>query len=201
MSDATAAATLHEATEPSPWVVRFAPLIAGGGAVLDLACGRGRHARWFESRGHRVTGVDCDAAALAGAGASDPIVCDLERSADPHETWPLHGRRYAGVIVTNYLHRPLFPLLIGALCEGGVLLYETFAAGNERYGKPANPAFLLEPGELLEHCRGLHIVAYEDGLVALHRPASIQRICAVRQAPEPNGEAGAGRAAYTRHAL
>lgn len=201
MSEAPAAAACHDVAEPSPWVVRFAPLIARGGAVLDLACGRGRHARWFESRGHRVTGVDRDEVALAAAGASDAIVCDLERSADPREAWPLHGRRYAGVIVTNYLYRPLFPMLIEALDEGGVLIYETFATGNARFGKPASAAFLLEAGELLAHCRGLHVVAYEDGLVALPRPASIQRICAVRPGPDANAEVGAGRAAPTRHAL
>ena len=201
MSGATSAAAPHDIAGPSPWVMRFAPLIASGGAVLDIACGRGRHARWLESLGYRVTGIDSDEAALAVSGASERIVCDLEGSADPREAWPLHGRRYAGVIVTNYLHRPLFPLLIEALAAGGVLLYETFATGNARYGKPSNPAFLLEGGELIEHCHGLNIVAYEDGLVALPRPASIQRICAIREDLGSNAEAGAGGSAHTRHAL
>lgn len=163
-------------------MLRFAPLIARGGAILDVACGRGRHARWFESRGYRVTAVDRDEDALADSGASERIVCDLEASADPHRAWPVHGRRYAGVIVTNYLHRPLFPLLIDALAESGVLIYETFAIGNARFGKPGNPDFLLEGGELLARCRELNVVAYEDGLVAHPRPASIQRICAIRDA-------------------
>ena len=170
----------HDSDGASSWVVRFAPLIAAGGAILDVACGRGRHARWFESRGHRVTGIDRDEATLAVSGASERIVCDLEAPADPHRAWPLHGRRYAAVIVTNYLHRPLFPLLIDALAESGVLIYETFAIGNARFGKPGNPDFLLERGELLARCHGLDIVAYEDGLVTHPKPASIQRICAIR---------------------
>ncbi len=175
---------------PSAWVVRFAPLVAEGGAVLDVACGRGRHAQWFESRGHRVTGIDRDADALALCGASEPIAHDLEAMDSP---WPLGDRRFAAIVVTNYLHRPLFPRLIDALLPGGVLVCETFADGNARFGRPANPAFLLERGELLTRCAGLAIVAFEDGLVTSPRPASVQRICAVRAA------IGAGPA--QRHAL
>ena len=159
--------------------MRFAALVVPGGAVLDVASGRGRHARWFEAAGHRVTALDRDAVALAGCGAFETIACDLE--SEP-VTWPLAGRTFAAVIVTNYLHRPLFPSLLASLAPGGVLLYETFAAGNEVFGRPRNPAFLLEPGELLERCRDLQVVAYEDGLVASPGPASIQRICAVRPA-------------------
>ena len=166
---------------PSPWVVRFAPLIAPGGVVLDVACGSGRHARWLEARGHRVTGVDRDAAALAVGGATETVVADLEGA-----PWPLVARRFAAVIVINYLHRPLFPALLASLAPGGVLIYETFAVGNERFGKPSNPAFLLEPGELLERCGGLDVVAYEDGLVDDPAPASRQRICAV--AADPGGQ-------------
>ena len=187
--------------EPSAWVVRFAPLIASGGAILDVACGRGRHARWFESRGHRVTGIDRDEAALAASGASERIVCDLEAFADPREAWPLANRRFAGVVVANYLHRPLFPLLTEALDAGGVLIYETFAIGNARFGKPSNPAFLLDRGELLERCGALHVVAYEDGLVTHPGPASIQRICAIREARSSNHEGDERRAAHVRHAL
>jgi SAM-dependent methyltransferase len=157
-------------------VVRFARLIAPGGAVLDVACGSGRHARWLEARGHRVTGVDRDADALAVSGASEALAADLEG-----ESWPLPERRFAAVVVTNYLHRPLFPALLDALAPGGVLIYETFAVGNERFGRPSNPAFLLRAGELLERCRDLDIVAYEDGLVDDPAPASRQRICAVRR--------------------
>jgi SAM-dependent methyltransferase len=161
---------------PSPWVVRFTPLIEAHGTVLDVACGRGRHARWFETRGHRVTGVDRDIQALAESGASETVEADLEAGG----VWPLPGRRFAAVVVTNYLHRPLFPSLIDALAARGVLIYETFAVGNERYGKPSNPAFLLRPGELLDACRSLEIVAFEDGLLLEPGPASIQRICAIR---------------------
>jgi SAM-dependent methyltransferase len=167
----------HDANA-SDWVVRFAALVIEGGTVLDVAAGSGRHARWFEERGHRVTAIDRDAEALDRCGATEPIVCDLE-SGRP-DAWPVAGRRYAAVVVTRYLHRPLFPQLVAALGEGGVLIYETFARGNGSFGKPDRPDFLLEPGELLDRCRGLCIVAYEDGLVSQRRPASIQRICAVR---------------------
>ena len=175
---------------PSPWVVRFAGSIASGGTVLDVACGRGRHARWLEARGHRVTAIDRDATALAASGASETIVCDLET--EP-VTWPLPARRFDAVVVTNYLHRPLFPQLIAALAPGGMLLYETFATGNARYGRPSNPHFLLETGELLERCRALIVVAYEDGIVAVPAPASVQRLCCTK--PVADGGATA------RHAL
>ena len=167
---------------PSAWVVRFAPLVAAGGTVLDVACGRGRHARWFEARGHRVTGIDHDAEALAVCGASEPLCCDLEASPATGDAWPFAGRHFAAVVVANYLHRPLFGALLDALAPGGVLLYETFAVGNGRFGKPSNPAFLLEAGELLARCAALTVVAYEDGIVESPRPASVQRICAVRPA-------------------
>jgi SAM-dependent methyltransferase len=165
---------------PSPWIVRFAGLIDPAGWVLDVACGTGRHSRWLTERGHPITAIDRDAGALAESGAVDPILCDLEAGTEANDAWPLGDRRFAGVVVTNYLHRPLFPLLVDALAPGGVLLYETFAVGNERYGKPSNPAFLLRPGELLDACRSLAIVAFEDGLIAEPGPASIQRICAIR---------------------
>ena len=146
--------------------------------MLDVASGPGRHAHWFAARGHRVTALDRDAAALEQCGAQETIVCDLET--EP-VAWPVAGRRFAAVVVTNYLHRPLFPLLLDALDAGGVLLYETFAAGNARFGRPSNPAFLLAPGELLARCAGLSIVAFEDGVVERPAPASIQRVCAIRE--------------------
>lgn len=178
----------HRVDEPSPWVVRFASAIAHRGAVLDVAAGRGRHARYLEALGHRVTAIDRDAGALSTCGATERIVCDLEADGVP---WPVAGRRFAAVVVTNYLHRPTFARLVDALDDGGLLIYETFAVGNERFGKPSNPAFLLAEGELLERCRGLSIVAFEDGLAmldgAVPRPASIQRICAAsaRDATRP----------------
>ncbi len=165
--------------------MRFAGLIPAGATVLDVACGRGRHARWLEARGWRVTGIDRDAAALAASGSGERIAFDLEAGVP----WPIGDRRFGAVVVTNYLHRPSFPALLAALDDGGVLIYETFAAGNARFGKPGNPDFLLMPGELLDRCAGLAIVAFEDGLVGAPPHASVQRICAVA-AREAGRDAG-----------
>jgi SAM-dependent methyltransferase len=166
--------TIHPALEPSPWVRRWSHLVAPGACVLDVACGSGRHLRWFADRGARVTGIDRDAAALLSLeGLGRTIVADIE--AGP---WPLAGERFDAVVVTNYLWRPLWPALRDSLAEAAVLIYETFAVGNEAFGKPSNPDFLLRPGELLEACRGLHVVAYEDGLLS-GPPRRIQRIVAV----------------------
>lgn len=172
--------------DPSPWIVRFAPLVAAGGAVLDVACGGGRHLRHFHRLGHPVTGIDRAAdgvADLAGRDGVTIVTADLEDGSP----WPLPGdARFAAVVVTNYLHRPLFPRLLDALAPGGVLLYETFALGNERYGRPSRPDFLLRPGELLERVQGrLTVAAYEHGLVSAPRPAVIQRIAAVDPQREP----------------
>lgn len=159
--------------QASPWVTRFAPLVRAGGSVLDVACGGGRHCRAFLARGHAVvTGVDRDIAATSAAGA-DLIAADLEDGSP----WPLPGRRFDAVVVTNYLWRPLFPALRDALAEGGVLIYETFALGNEAYGRPRNPDHLLRRGELLALAEGLTVVAFEDGI--LTGRGVIQRICAV----------------------
>ncbi|MEX3932656.1 class I SAM-dependent methyltransferase [Paraburkholderia phymatum] len=167
--------------EPSRWVKRWAHLVEGGGAVLDVASGAGRHARFFASRGHPVTAIDRDAAALAtmdGVCSITTLAADIENC-----PWPLAaGVRFAAVVVTNYLHRPLFPQLLDALAPAGVLIYETFARGNEAVGKPSNPAFLLAPGELLGAVRGkLRVVAFQDGFLAEPRPAYVQRICAIRE--------------------
>ena len=162
---------------PSAWVRRFAPLVPSGGVVLDVAAGGGRHVTLFRGRGHEVTAVDrsTDALLRLPADGLEVIAADLENGAP----WPLGSRRFAGVVVTNYLHRPLLPAIIGAVAAGGVLIYETFAAGNERFGKPSNPAFLLRPGELLDAVRGrLKVVAYEDLEVDEPRPAMVQRIAA-----------------------
>ncbi len=170
----------HELESPSDWVRRFTPLIRAGGLVLDVACGGGRHARYLAGLGHRVEAVDRDTEALrrlAGIAGVTTRSADLESG-----PWPYTGRSFDAVIVTNYLHRPLFPHLLAALAAGGVLIYETFAAGNERYGRPGNPDFLLKPGELLELARGrLHVAAYEDLHVETPKPAMIQRICAINQ--------------------
>lgn len=168
----------HAHLAPSPWVQRFAPLLRPGGSVLDLACGHGRHARWLAARGHRVTGVDRDAEALAGLrDLAETIVADIENG-----PWPLAGRQFDAVIVTNYLWRPLFPRILEAVAPGGVLLHETFAQGNETVGKPSRPDFLLAPGELLTAYPGLRVVAYEDGFLT-QPDRFVQRLCAVRAIP------------------
>lgn len=167
----------HDELPPSAWVERWAPLI-GAGEVLDLACGRGRHARWLAALGHKVVALDRDRDALASLESVanvETLCADLE-SGGP---WPLGTRRFSGIVVANYLHRPLFKDLIDALAPGGVLLYETFMAGNERYGKPSNPDFLLRPGELIESFGGaLAVVAFEQGTVTRPRTAVVQRLCA-----------------------
>ena len=169
----------HAGLAPSPWLTRFAPLIAAGGTVLDVACGSGRHVRWLAAQGWRVTGVDREAAAVAVLhSTAEIVVADIE--AGP---WPLPGRRFDGVVVTNYLWRALWPDLLRALTDNGVLIVETFAHGQQHIGKPSRPEFLLGSGELLLACAGLRVVAFEDGFEAA--PARfVQRIVAVN---EPSG--------------
>ena len=167
---------MHGTEAPSPWIVRFAPLVRPAGTVLDLACGRGRHLRWFAQRGHPVLGVDRDADALATVqGVGETLQADIENG-----PWPLPGRQFDAVVVTNYLWRPLLPHILAALAPGGVLLYETFAEGNETVGKPSRPDFLLKHGELLQACASLRVVAYEDGFLDAP-PRYVQRIAAVRE--------------------
>lgn len=165
--------------EPSDWVRRFAPLIRSGGEVLDLACGTGRHARWLAARGYLVDAVDRDAVCIDGLTGVEGLrllVADLEGA-----PWPYPGRSWNGIVVANYLHRALLPVLLAALRPGGVLIYETFMLGNERFGRPSNPDFLLRPGELLEAVRGeLAVVAFEQGEVDIPKSAVVQRLCAVR---------------------
>ena len=169
--------------QPSGWVARFAPLLPPGEA-LDLACGHGRHARLLAALGHTVLAVDRDPAALAACAGPGvrALQLDLEEEGC---CWPFAPGRFVGIVVTNYLHRPLFPLLIDCLAEGGVLIYETFAAGNGQFGKPSNPAFLLEPGELLRRTAGLRVLAFEDGYVDSPQPAMVQRICALKVGDSP----------------
>jgi SAM-dependent methyltransferase len=170
----------HGGGVPSDWIVRWSSLVPSGATVLDVACGSGRHLRWFAQRGCRVTGVDRDGAALQSlAGLGELIDADIEGGA-----WPLPGQRFDAVVVTNYLWRALMPTIVASVAEGGVLLYETFSAANATVGKPSNPDFLLQPGELLQHVQGLQVVAYEDGF--LDAPARfVQRVAAVR---EPSGQ-------------
>jgi SAM-dependent methyltransferase len=172
---------VHLGSPPSAWVVRFAPMVPEGAPVLDLACGGGRHTRLFAEAGHPVTAIDVDLSRLgdlAGYPGVELIVADLE-GGDP---FPLAGRTFGGVVVTNYLHRPLLEDLVAAVAPGGVLIYETFVEGNEGLGgRVTNPDFLLHHGELLDLARGrLRVVAYEDVVVAEPKPAAVQRICAVR---------------------
>jgi SAM-dependent methyltransferase len=173
---------------PAAWVTRFVPLLRPGGTVLDLACGSGRHTRELAARGFAVTAVDRDAEAVAPLKAcAEVIVADIE--AGP---WPLPGRRFDGILVTNYLWRPLLPRIAEALADGGVLIYETFAQGQETIGRPSRPEFLLAPGELLQAFEGLRVVAFEDGFEYPPAPAAprfVQRLAAVRpDAAEPPGK-------------
>jgi SAM-dependent methyltransferase len=157
---------------PSLWVRRFLPLIPAG-LVLDLAAGGGRHTRFLLAAGSTVRAVDRDVSALLPleGPACEVLRLDLEAGGP----WPLGGG-YAGIVATNYLHRPLLPSLAGALMPNGILIYETFALGNERLGRPRNPEFLLRPGELIAAFAALTIIAFEEGEVAAPRPAVVQRI-------------------------
>ena len=167
----------HDSLEPSDWVRRWAPLVARG-PVLDVASGAGRHARFFSSRGLEVIAVDRDPRPVPEGITF--VKADLEDGSP----WPFEGRRFGGIVVTNYLHRPLLPVLAGSLAEGGVLIYETFMLGNEKFGKPSNPNFLLRPGELLQAFAGLTVAAFEQGATD---KAVVQRICVIR------GEVGSAR--------
>jgi SAM-dependent methyltransferase len=170
---------MHARLEPSTWVQRFAGLIRPGGTVLDLACGSGRHLRWLAQQGLALTGVDRDEDAVAPLRAlADIVVADIENG-----PWPLPGRRFEGVVVTNYLWRSLFPVIRDSLAPGGVLIYETFADGHQTVGRPARPDFLLQRGELLRAFAGLRVVAFEDGFEP--EPARfVQRLVAVLESPE-----------------
>ena len=162
----------HGALAPSPWVLRWAPLVARG-PLLDVACGDGRHARLFVARGIEVVAVDRDPQSIPGVRF---VQADLEE-----REWPFPNERFAAIVVTNYLHRPLLPILASSLEPDGILIYETFMAGNERYGKPSNPRFLLQPGELLQAFGApLRVLAFEQGRITAPKAAVIQRLCAAR---------------------
>jgi SAM-dependent methyltransferase len=181
-SPVSAGLVAHGLEPPSAWVQRWSHLLAARGTVLDIACGHGRHMRWFASRGHPVTGVDRSTDAIAAVGAlGEAVVADIENG-----PWPLmqagQVQQFDAVVVTNYLWRALFPVILQSLAPGGVLLYETFADGNETVGKPSRADFLLNSGELLRVFGDLHIVAFEDGFMA--RPERfVQRIAAVNKVP------------------
>ena len=166
---------MHSTETPSDWVLRWAPLVEHG-PVLDVACGAGRHAMFFAERGFEVYAVDRDDQALPRPVHF--VKADLEDGSP----WPWPGKRFGAIVVTKYLHRPLFPRLVESLDEGAVLVYETFMLGNERYGRPSNPDFLLRPGELLEAFATLSVVAFEQGMVEQPKRAMVQRICVIRGA-------------------
>ncbi|HEY4997921.1 MAG TPA: class I SAM-dependent methyltransferase [Usitatibacter sp.] len=167
----------HSGSSPSAWVQRWASHIRPGGAVLDLAAGGGRHSRLLARMGFEVDAVDREPALFADPPPQVRLIeADLENG-----PWPYAGRSFDAIVVANYLHRPLLPRLVASLEPGGLLIYETFARGNERFGKPSNPAFLLAPGELLESVRGkLRVIAYEDLTIEEPRPAAVQRLAARR---------------------
>ena len=177
---------MHGLEPPSSWVKRWAHLLplskkldandsADIADVLDLACGHGRHMQYLFGLGHKVLGVDRNAEALKTASQwGDALLADIENAA-----WPLDGRTFKAVVVTNYLWRELFPKILNSLAEGGVLIYETFSQGNEAFGKPSRPEFLLQSGELLERCNGLRIVAFEEGWMP-SPDRLIQRVVAIR---------------------
>lgn len=172
----------HLGETPSDWIRRFAPLVPAGAKVLDLACGAGRHTRLFVEQGCRVVAVDREPRmeeALRHHPRVEVLVADLETG-----IWPLGDARFDAIVVTNYLHRPLFPHLLAALAPRGLLLYETFALGNAAFGKPGNPDFLLAPRELLDTLAvELRVIAFEDGFVDRPRPAMVQRLAALGAAP------------------
>ena len=167
---------MHEGLAPSAWLRRWSHLVRRGATVLDVACGSGRHVRWFAARGCRVTGVDREATLVEPLHQiAEIIVADIENG-----PWPLPGRGFDAVIVTNYLWRPLLPTIVASVADPGVLIYETFALGNETVGKPSNPEYLLRPGELLSVVAGLRVVAFEDGFAAAPE-RFVQRIVALRE--------------------
>lgn len=180
----------HGTEPPSAWVQRWSHLVPQGGMVLDVACGHGRHARWFHEKEHPLTLVDRAQAAIEFIASALPtrpaqtveaVVADIEEG-----PWPFEGRQFEAVIVTNYLWRPLLPALLASLAPGGVLIYETFTQGNETVGKPSRPDFLLRPGELLQVCQGLRVVAFEEGFEE-RPPRFVQRIAAVRESATTAG--------------
>jgi SAM-dependent methyltransferase len=166
---------------PSPWVVRHAGHFPKAGEILDLACGSGRHARYLAGLGHMLAAVDRDADAISGLqGIAGIRAVQLDLEGDD---WPLAGRQFAGIVVTNYLWRPRLREVLALLAPGGVLIYETFMLGNEAYGKPSNPDFLLRPGELREIVKaaGLREIDFAEGYVDRPKPAMRQAICAARE--------------------
>jgi hypothetical protein len=173
---------VHGTGQPSDWLLRWQHLLEPGHSAIDVACGAGRHVRWLSGHGLKVTAVDRDAAALSSLTLLNNVTtlcADLEGSA-----WPLPGRQFDLVLVTHYLWRPLLGTLIDAVAPGGLLIYETFASGQETVGRPSRPDFLLRPGELLSLTQArFHVLGYEDGWSADEPMRRVQRVCARRPSP------------------
>ena len=168
--------TLHGTEAPSLWIQKWAHLLPPGGHVLDVACGQGRHMQWLAAQGLRMTGVDRQPEAIARVAAwGEAVLADIENG-----PWPFPQQTFDAVVVTHYLWRPLWPQLLASLAPGGLLIYETFALGQETIGKPSRPDFLLRPGELLSLCETLRVIAYEDGYLS-KPPRFVQRIVARRE--------------------
>ena len=178
---------MHGTEAPSDWVTRWTHLLPPHSHILDLACGAGRHMRWLAENGHSCLGVDRSAEALEAAKAYGEVrLADIENG-----PWPLEGQRFDAVIVTHYLWRPLMPRILASLKPQGLLIYETFAMGQETIGKPSRPDFLLKPGELLETFAQLHVIAYEDGYLETP-PKFVQRIVASAEVPHSGQQFGLG---------
>ena len=166
----------HEQSQPSAWFVSHAHLVPAGATLLDVACGYGRHAKYFAERGARVTAVDRDAAALASFADVSNITAELRDL--ENDAWPYGADSFDAVIVCNYLWRPTLATLLDCIRPGGVLLYETFMDGNEKFGKPSRPDFLLRSDELIAHVsRDFEIVEFAQG----PEHTADGEICAMKQ--------------------
>lgn len=194
MIDGSPTTVPHGLGPPSSWVTRWSHLVPRGGTVLDIACGQGRHMKWFADKGHAVVGVDRSVEAIHAAAAfGEAILADIENG-----PWPLmngdRARQFETVIVTNYLWRPLFPVIAQSVAPGGLLIYETFSEGNETVGKPSRPDFLLRPAELLQAFNNLRVIAFEEGFLE-NPPRFVQRLAAVQ--PDSRDVTGTSPTRYT----
>ena len=168
---------INKSEQPSNWVTRFAPMIEAGGRVLDLACGNGRHSNFLGSAGFSVTAVDRK---ISKISQDSKQIRWIEHDLEKDDQFLFQNQYFMGVVVTNYLYRPLIPAIINVLDKNGILIYETFSLGNEQYGRPSNPDFLLKPGELFSACsEKLRVIAYEEGTIKGPKPSVKQRICAI----------------------